>query len=134
MSALNNLKTNVKLIGSFLIIALITAVVGVLGIYYIKQIDAADTKLYENQTVPISQIADAATFFQRIRVNLRDMILAKTPEEAKTYADTIAQLDAELSKVSAEYEKLIVSNEMKALFDNYTTLTPVNNYTYNASP
>jgi len=31
MNALNNLRTSVKLIGSFLIIALITAVVGGLG-------------------------------------------------------------------------------------------------------
>ena len=46
MSFLNNLRTGVKLIGGFMIIALITAVVGVLGIYYIKQIDAADTRLY----------------------------------------------------------------------------------------
>ena len=48
MNFLNNLKTNVKLVGSFLIIAVITAVVGILGIYYIKQIDTADTYLFEN--------------------------------------------------------------------------------------
>ena len=45
MSFLNNLRTGVKLIGSFLIIAVITAVVGILGIYYIKQIGDADTRL-----------------------------------------------------------------------------------------
>ncbi|MBK8421943.1 MCP four helix bundle domain-containing protein [Candidatus Villigracilis saccharophilus] len=120
MSFLNNLRTGVKLIGSFLIIAVITAVVGVLGIYYIKQIDAADTRLYQNQTVPLGQIADAAVAFQRTRVNLRDMILAADTAEAQKYADTIKTLDEQIVTLSADYEKLIVAPEMRALFDDYT--------------
>ena len=120
MNFLNNLKTSVKLIGSFLIIAIITAIVGIVAIYYIKQIDAADTRLYQNQTVPLSQIADAATAFQRTRVNLRDMLLATSDTEIQKYVDTIKTLDADITKVSAEYEKLIVSAEMRALFDTYT--------------
>ena len=119
MNALNNLKTGVKLIGSFLIIALLTVVVGAVGIYYLRQIDAAGTKLYQNQTVPLGQLADIATSFQRIRVNLRDSILATTPEEAQGYVNSIKQLSAEIDKTSVEYEKLIVSTEMRALYDTY---------------
>ena len=102
MNFLNNLRTGVKLIGSFLIIAVITAVVGVLGIYYIKQIAAADTHLYQNQTVPLGQIADAAVAFQRTRVNLRDIILAADTAEAQKYADTIKTLDAQIVTLSAD--------------------------------
>ncbi|MBK7455161.1 MAG: MCP four helix bundle domain-containing protein [Anaerolineales bacterium] len=120
MNFLNNLRTGVKLIGSFMIIAVITAVVGVLGIYYINQIDAADTRLYQNQTVPLGQIADAAVAFQRTRVNLRDMILAADTAEAQKYADTIKTLDEQIVTLSADYEKLIVAPEMRALFDDYT--------------
>ncbi len=121
MSVLNNMKTSIKLIGSFLIIALITAVVGGVGIYYLRQIDAADTKLYKNQTVPIGQMADITNAFQRTRVNLRDLLLAKTPEEAQGYVDTISQLSKDVNTYSAEYEKLIISAEMKTLFDEYST-------------
>ena len=120
MNFLNNLKTSVKLIGSFLILAVITAVVGILGIYYIKQIDAADTHLYENQTVPLGQISHAGVAFQRIRVNLRDMVLAADTAEAQKYADTIKTLDEDITSVSADYEKLIVAPEMRALFDAYS--------------
>ena len=77
MNFLNNLKTSVKLIGSFLIIAIMTAAVGVIGIIYIRQIDAADTRLYKNNTVPISQLADLSVSFQRTRVNLHDMFLTQ---------------------------------------------------------
>ncbi len=121
MNVLNNMKTSVKLIGSFMIIAVLTAVVGVLGIIYINQIDAADTRLYQNQTVPISQLQEMSVSFQRIRVNLRDILLAKTPQETQQYADTIEELSADIDKVEAEYEALILTEEMQTLFDEYST-------------
>ena len=119
MNVLNNMKTSVKLIGSFMIIAILTAIVGVLGIIYIRQIDAADTRLYQNQTVPIAQLQDISVSFQRIRVNLRDMLLAKTPEETQKYADTVDQLLIDIEKVETEYQALVMSQEMQTLFDNY---------------
>ncbi len=119
MNVLNNLRTSVKLIGSFLIIAILTGVVGGLGIYYINQIDSADTILYENQTVPIGQIAAAGVALQRTRVNLRDLLLSKSPEESQTYVATIKELDTQITSLSADYEKLIISAEMQALFDTY---------------
>ena len=116
---LNNMKTSVKLIGSFMIIAVITAIVGVIGIIYLRQIDAADTKLYEKYTIPISQIADAGVALQRVRINMRDTILAKTPAEAQTYAANVKSISADLEKVSAEYKALIVSKEMMDLYTTY---------------
>src|ERR1044072_3010550 len=120
MNVLNNLKTSVKLISSFMIIAILTAVVGVLGIIYIRQIDAADAKLYQNQTVPISQLQEIAVAFQRTRVNMRDLLLSKSPEESQKYVDTINQLSKDIDKVEAEYETLILSQEMHTLFNDYT--------------
>ncbi|HMX21044.1 MAG TPA: MCP four helix bundle domain-containing protein, partial [Anaerolineales bacterium] len=76
MNILNNLKTNVKLLGSFMIVAALTAIVGGVGIYYLRLIDAADTRLYHNNTVPLSQLTNIAVAFQRTRVNLRDMLLS----------------------------------------------------------
>ena len=126
MNVLNNMKTSVKLIGSFMIIAVLTAVVGVLGIIYINQIDAADTRLYQNQTVPISQLQDMSVSFQRIRVNLRDMLLAKTTQEAQENADTIEQLTADIDKFEAEYEALILTEEMQTLFEEIKAIITSN--------
>jgi methyl-accepting chemotaxis protein len=78
MKIFNNLKIGVKLTGGFLLVALIAGIIGVVGIINIRSIDAADTHLYENMTVPMSQISEISTNFQRIRVNLRDMISPPT--------------------------------------------------------
>jgi methyl-accepting chemotaxis protein len=120
MNLLNNMKTSVKLISSFMVIAVLTAAVGALGIIYIRQIDAAGTQLYQHQTVPIGQLQDMSVSFQRIRVNMRDLLLVKTPEEMQEHVDTIEQLTKEIDKVEAEYEALIVTQEMQSLFDAYS--------------
>jgi methyl-accepting chemotaxis protein len=120
MDALNNIKTSVKLIGSFLIIAILAGIVGVFGIIDLRKIDDADTRLYQNYTVPIGQLAELAVAFQRTRVNLRDLILASTPDEHVKYAGTITELDQEISRVSSEYEQLILSDEMRATFGEFT--------------
>jgi methyl-accepting chemotaxis protein len=119
MNALNNLKTNVKLVGGFLIIALLTAIIGGIGIYYLRQIDAADTRLYQNNTVPISQLKNIGVAFQRTRINLRDLYISKDSKVGQTYIDTIKQLSNEIDTNSAEYEKLILTTEMRDLYNEY---------------
>jgi methyl-accepting chemotaxis protein len=119
MSALNNLRTNVKLIGSFLIIAILTAVVGIVGIFYLRQIDSNDTILYQNQTLPIGQMGRIGVAFQRTRVNLRDLLLSRSPEESQTYVQTIRDLEKIIDQQGKDYEALILSTEMQALFDGF---------------
>jgi methyl-accepting chemotaxis protein len=121
MNSINDLKIQTKLLGLVILLTIITVVTGVIGITQMRTIDAADTKLYTNMTVPLSQLTEIATSFQRIRVNLRDVVLAKDAAEMQGYDDIIASLSADLDKMDASYEKTILSEEMKALFKEYST-------------
>lgn len=120
MKALNNMKTSVKLIGAFVIVALIAGVVGILGIIFIRQIDAADTRLFENYTVPIAQLDEMGISFQRMRVNIRDAILSEDKATQTTKFETIAELRTTMETVSAEYEALIETDGMRDLFVLYS--------------
>lgn len=119
MKALNNMKTSVKLIGAFVLVALIAGVVGVLGIFFIRQIDAADTNLFENYTVPIAELDDLGIAFQRMRVNIRDAILAEDTATQATKIETIGELQTIMETVDEEYAAKIQSKEMQDLFDSY---------------
>ncbi|PKO00202.1 MAG: hypothetical protein CVU42_05535 [Chloroflexi bacterium HGW-Chloroflexi-4] len=119
MNALNNLRTSVKLISAFVIVALIAGVVGLLGIIYIRQIDEADTNLFENYTVPIAELDDLGIAFQRMRVNIRDAILADDKATQTTKIETIAELRTIMETVDEEYAAKIQSKEMQDLFDTY---------------
>ncbi len=118
MNAINNIKISFRLISSFLIIALISGIVGAIGIFYLTKVDNADTVLYENETVPLSQLGDVATAFQRTRVNLRDVIISQGNQD-QVYIDTIKQLALEQEANAAKFQKLIITKEMQALFDQY---------------
>ncbi|HCZ32041.1 MAG TPA: methyl-accepting chemotaxis protein, partial [Holophagaceae bacterium] len=75
MKFLDNIKVGPKLIGSYLLVAAIAALVGAIGIREIRTLEAADTRLYQNMTIPLGEMGDIMQFFQRQRVNLRDAIM-----------------------------------------------------------
>ncbi|GFO59276.1 methyl-accepting chemotaxis protein [Geomonas silvestris] len=121
MKAFNNLKVGTKLIAGFILVALVATAVGAVGISKIKQIDAADTKLYEKVTVPLSDLATMAVMFQRIRINLRDAIETDNPAERANYVTTIGKLRQQISDKSDQFEKNIISNEGRSTFKEYRT-------------
>lgn len=83
-----NMKISQKLVISFVVVALISGIVGVIGITNITKMNENDTTLYENMTVPLSEIAEIARLFQRARVNARDLILYDDPADIqKAYAE-----------------------------------------------
>ncbi|KPL78676.1 hypothetical protein ADN00_05330 [Ornatilinea apprima] len=119
MKWINNLRTGAKLLGTFILLAAISGVVGLFGISYIGIIDDADTRLYQNYTVPIMQLDKMGIAFQRIRVNMRDAILVDDAAANQSNYDTIDELSALMDTVGAEYEALIETDEMQELFNEY---------------
>ncbi len=115
---LKNIKIGTKLISSYIIIAILCGVVGVLGITKIKEIDDADTKLYEKMTVPISEASTMEDFFQRIRVNTRDYIFAENFIDKKKYYDRIFELKELFDNESKKYESTLFTSEGRKLWEN----------------
>jgi len=118
MSWFNNMTLKGKLLAGFITVAIIAGAIGGFGIYNIKQIDAADTRLYEKITVPLGDIADASIAFQRIRVNLRDIITASTEKDKENFFGRIKELRESLAKDLGAFEKTILTDEGRKLFDD----------------
>ena len=62
-----------KLTGGFLMVAFLAALVGMVGIFNIKAINKADTKLYEKFTVPIGQLQEMISSHFLIRLTLQEL-------------------------------------------------------------
>jgi methyl-accepting chemotaxis protein len=110
------LNIRAKLLLAFLLTAGIGAASGVLGVANGRQLAAANRTLYANMLVPTSDLADLANAFQRVRVNMRDVILATTPEEAAPFQARIATLAGEMDSVSTKFERTILSDSMRVRF------------------
>ncbi len=114
-----NLKIGAKLIGSFVVIACITVIVGTLSIVDLKKVADASTFLYEKMTVPIGQLGEIAETFQRVRVNMRDFSAAETKEEKAAALKTVAELRDKINKEASEFEKTIVTDEARRMFEHF---------------
>jgi Methyl-accepting chemotaxis protein len=115
MNALRNLKLRTKLLASFLLVSLLTLAVGSFGSIKMHEIDYNDTKLYEQNTVPISLMADASIAFQRLRLNMQ---VAASPIDKAQLEDAIQSIEkfrAIIGEKMATYQKFISSEEEKTL-------------------
>ncbi len=101
-----NLKIGVKLVVAFVVVALIAGVVGLTGIISIRTIEKADTEMYELNTKPLVDIADARVAYQQVRVNLRDIILDNRTNSQK-YLDNLTQLDQVMAAGIHRFEQTL---------------------------
>ncbi|MDR0248169.1 MAG: methyl-accepting chemotaxis protein [Oscillospiraceae bacterium] len=69
------MKVSLKLILGFLIVALLTAAVGIIGIYGMLQINTSFTNMYDNQTVPMPYMTKIIESMQRQRACMREYII-----------------------------------------------------------
>ena len=114
-----NMKIGVKLIMSFIIVALITGIVGIVGVVNLRAIDQSDTELYEDMTLPIAEVGQISTSYQRMRVIVRDMIIENSPELIQSNADKVIIRNGEIDEAAAAFEKTITDPEMKIIFDEF---------------
>ena len=100
-----DVKIGTKLLAGFVVVALIAAGIGYIGVSSLKTADDSDTMLYEQNTVPAVLMGKVSTNFQQVRVNTRDILLAQTPEEVNADAQSIITEREEITKLLAQVEK-----------------------------
>lgn len=110
-----NMKIGVKLIAGFLIVALIAGAIGVMGVINIRHIDELDTKLYETMTVPLGEMVIIVESYQRMRGNMKDILLSTTGAEISEYENRIKARNEEFDKNLKSYEKTLFTEEGKKL-------------------
>lgn len=123
---LKNVRIGTRLISSYLLIAALTGVVGLFGTVQIRTIDNADTLLYERMTVPLGHVNEMSTYFQRLRVAVRDLLIAENELERKAQRDNVFSLQEQFNKTAETYQKTVSNDEEQAVLDN--TKNALKNY------
>lgn len=119
MGSFLNLKVGAKLIIGFLIVATIAAVIGLFGIVKIRQINAADMKMYEKITVPLEDLAFISVSFQRVRINARDALEATNDQERQVAIDAMNKLRQEIGERCDTFEKTLLTDQGRKLFAEF---------------
>ncbi len=108
-----NMKIGVKLVISFLIVAILAGVIGIVGIIDIKQAEALDNLLYDSMTVPLGDLVIVVESYQRQRGNVKDILLADTDAEIADYESRINERIAEFETNLSEVEKTLLTDETR---------------------
>jgi len=116
-----DLTISTKLIVSFVFVSLIAGSIGYIGIKNLNDMAGKSEEMYSNVTVPMEELGTITEFFQRSRINARDMLVATSREEMMKCIDNIYTLRAETSKQVALLEKTLITqaakDDLKAFVD-----------------
>ena len=110
-----NLKIAVKLISSFILVALIAGLVGVIGLININKINQEDTRLFVENTMGIKTIAEADIAYQRLRYNTAKIII--DPQNKEAYMEKIDKYTVSVGNSLDSYEESIFDQKDRELFD-----------------
>ena len=119
-----NLKIGNKLIVGFAAVVTMTFAIGIFGYYQIHSLDKADDFLFDRGVKPVEYIGDIAADFQRVRVNIRELIHASGQKLNEYYEGRTKKFRAEIDDSCKKLESALPDAESKKLF---ATLTQARN-------
>ncbi|MGO0792054.1 methyl-accepting chemotaxis protein [Herbaspirillum seropedicae] len=115
MNWFTNLKVSHKLIGGFMIVALIGATIGTFGIIKAGQINDLATEMYELQVVGLRHSAQATLDLSSSNRAIRTAILAESPAEREASLNDLTKRLDNTTLALNETEQRFVTPEGKAL-------------------
>jgi len=115
-----SLKIRTKLMTGFIFVVAIAAIIGYVGMRNIDAINAADTKLYEKITIPVAQLIDISTNFQKVRVTTRDIInFADNKDKFESNLKLTEGLIKETAQINSSFKTTLLTQRGREQFDAY---------------
>lgn len=114
---LNNIKIGPKLIGGFIVVALITLVIGMLGINNMAKLNQMVDTLYSNHLLGISHVKEANIALVYIGRTYRGMLLAQTTEERKNLEKALNDYDSQLRSEMEQVKKMATTDAGRELIN-----------------
>ena len=122
---MKNLKVAQKLIVSFVIVSVLTALVGGLGIYGMGKIDNKLEDMYTLQTVPLPSLGKAIEMLQRQRANMREYIIGAALEDKELIRNAAERVREQREIMKREldlYRPTIKDDDARRNFDEAVML------------
>ena len=117
-----NMRVGTKLLAGFLVVALVGAVVAVIGIFNMSRINDLSDRMYEKELIGLSLIKEAnidLIYLGRARSNF---LLSATQQERETNLNNARKYTLALSENLAKAKPLFVSDEAKQIFNEYASI------------
>ena len=111
-----NLKIVFKLMIGFSLITVFVAGLGIVGISGLRDMKNANDQLEQQAVIPLASMMKISTAYQRLRVNLRDVIMARSIDEVKMFEKRSDDARLVIEQERSIYEKHIRDDTQRALY------------------
>lgn len=123
MKYIRNLKTATKIITGFMAVAIITAILGIIGIVITFKMNTNITALYEDRMVPSIILSDMQKNFSESKFYATELMylseLDSSATDIEDYTNKLKRLSEENIKLLSEYEQSDLLPEEKQLLVDY---------------
>ncbi len=119
-----NLPIKKKLIYIFSLLSIISVLIGYIGIRDINTISNADSELYEQVTVPLSQLELISTNFETAKACFKDMVLVHNAQAKQQLIEKRKAASAVITSAAADFAKTLVNDKDKAIFNEFAQNRP----------
>jgi len=113
---LARLRIRTLLLSAFGVVVVTVVVAAGFSVWQVQTAIEREDEMYQGVVVPLSTLAELNRKFQRERINLRDMVLADTPERTRYFADRVTAIAAEIDSLQGAFEARIISAEMQRTY------------------
>ena len=113
------LKIGGKLSVAFGVIVCLTITVGVIGVLQIRTIVAADDYMFQKATKPFESLLTITGNFQKVRLQMRNVIMSTDADSLALAESEIATLRSESDAASTAFEASLVSDQGREYFKAY---------------
>jgi methyl-accepting chemotaxis protein len=119
-----NLKTSVKLISSFVVIAIILAMIGTYGISNLSMMNGNIKEMYSNNLISIQSLSQAQISYQSMRVTIRDIGSVTTKAEKDKLSTDVQPLIKDIQDRMDSYRNTTITQAEKDELKNLDTVLP----------
>ena len=117
---LKNMKIGTKLIAAFLIVSIITGIVGFVGVSNMAKLNEAADVLYERELLGLSYIKEANVNLINLGRGLRNAILATTHEDRNRFISNLDNYIKQVDENVGNAQDLFSTEEAKRLFADFS--------------
>ncbi|APM40101.1 methyl-accepting chemotaxis protein [Clostridium kluyveri] len=119
MNFLRNLKIKVKVIVSFIIVAVLIGVVGIIGTLSLKTMNMNSKSMYNNELIGTYILTDMNKNLIASKSDIIELIYVKDESRKSYLKNDIETNDNETEKYVVSYEKLSMNETQKQIWNTY---------------
>ncbi len=120
-----NLKIATKVTGGFLIVAMIAAIIGTIGMFSLESVDASYGTAYRDTSLALECLEKISAGNQKIRGNLYQLLLVETRQEKEEIRAEFSDIDSTMEEALADYKAMLLKYDAAEVETETALITEV---------